>query len=155
MTPQEFIAAIAPAAVASQKLTGISASFVIAQGALESSWDKSGLALSAMNLFGVKADKSWLGETVSIPTKEFINGAWVVVPAKWRKYPTWQACLDDHAQFFRVNRRYADALKVKGDPMAFAAAIVKAGYCTDPDYVSKIKAVIDCHALTQYDQVPA
>jgi flagellum-specific peptidoglycan hydrolase FlgJ len=155
MTPQEFITAIAPAAVASEKLTGISAAFVIAQGALESEWDKSGLALSAMNLFGVKADKSWLGETVSIPTKEFIGGKAVVVPALWRKYPTWQACLDDHAVFFVVNPRYAEALKVRGDPLAFAAAIVKAGYCTDPDYVSKITAVIHSHTLTQFDMVPA
>jgi flagellum-specific peptidoglycan hydrolase FlgJ len=153
MTPQEFIAAIAPATIASATLTGIAASFVIAQGALESAWGDSGLAISAKNLFGVKADKSWLGDTVSIPTKEFESGEEVMVPAVWRKYPTWQACLDDHAAFFRVNPRYADAMQVKGDPLAFAAAIVKAGYCTDPDYVSKIKAVIDCHTLTQYDKV--
>ena len=155
MTPESFIAAIAPAAVASAKLTGFAASFVIAQGALESGWDSSGLALSAKNLFGVKADPSWLGDTVSIPTKEYLNDAWIVIPAKWRKYPTWQACLDDHAQFFRINPRYAAALKVRGDPLAFAAAIVKAGYCTDPDYLSKITDVIHVHNLTQYDVVPA
>jgi len=151
MTPEDFIAAIAPAAVASARLTGISAAFVIAQGALESGWDKSGLALSAMNLFGVKADASWLGETVSIPTEEFLGGKYVIVAAKWRKYPTWQACLDDHAAFFRINPRYAAALLVRGDALAFAAAIVKAGYCTDPNYLAKIADVIHAHNLMQYD----
>jgi flagellum-specific peptidoglycan hydrolase FlgJ len=155
MTPQDFIKAIAPAAIASAKLTGIAASFVIAQAALESGWDKSELALKACNLFGVKADKAWLGETVSIETEEFLNGKYVMVPAVWRQYPTWQACLNDHAAYFRVNPRYAAALKVRGDPMAFAAAIKLAGYCTDPLYVGKIKGVIDAHDLKQYDVAPA
>jgi flagellum-specific peptidoglycan hydrolase FlgJ len=155
MTPQVFIAAIAPAAVASAKVTGIAASFVIAQAALESAWDKSELALQAKNLFGVKADPGWHGPTVSIQTEEFFNGHYEMVPAVWREYPTWQACLDDHAAFFTVNPRYAEALKVRGDPMAFAAAIKAANYCTDPDYVSKIQAVIDDHDLTQYDKVCA
>lgn len=155
MTPENFIAAIAPAAVASARLTGISAAFVIAQGALESGWDKSGLALSAMNLFGVKADKAWTGATVSIETGEFLNGEFVKVPAVWRKYPSWQACLDDHAAFFQINPRYAAALKVRGDALAFAAAIVKCGYCTDPDYLAKIAGIIHAHNLTQYDAAAA
>ncbi len=155
MTPTQFINAIAPAAVASARITGIAASFVIAQGALESGWDDSILGLSASNLFGVKADPSWHGPTVALDTDEFINHAWVKVHAQWRKYPNWQACLDDHARFFFDNPRYADALKVRGDPLAFAAAIVKAGYCTDPDYLAKIACVIKVHDLTQYDKVAA
>jgi flagellum-specific peptidoglycan hydrolase FlgJ len=151
MTPQSFIEVVAPVAAASQKITGIAAAFVIAQGALESAWDKSGLAISANNLFGVKADPSWHGETIMLPTEEYLNGEMVLVEATWRKYPTWQAAFDDHAQFFYDNPRYADALKVKDDPIAFARAIEAAKYATDPGYADKIIALIDEFELTQYD----
>lgn len=86
MTPQEFIAAISPAAQASMRLNKIPASFTVAQAALESSWAKSQLALTGFNLFGVKADKSWKGAALTLPTREFINKQWVTVPAVWRKY---------------------------------------------------------------------
>ena len=35
-------------------------------------------------------------------TKEFIKEQWVVVPALWRKYPSWQSSIDDHAAFGAV-----------------------------------------------------
>ena len=54
MKPQDFIALIGPAAQASRLQTGIPASFVVAQAALESGWGESGLAKRAMNLFGIK-----------------------------------------------------------------------------------------------------
>jgi flagellum-specific peptidoglycan hydrolase FlgJ len=152
MTPQEFISAIAPAAVASARLTGLAPSFVIAQASLESGWDKSELALKAKNLFGVKSSLGWHGATIDIETEEFLSGHYVMVPAVWRVYETWQACFDDHVAFFTENERYKEAWKVRGDPMAFAAAIKAAGYCTDPLYVGKIKSVIDTHDLTQYDR---
>ncbi|GMA48672.1 hypothetical protein GCM10025857_39820 [Alicyclobacillus contaminans] len=53
MTPQQFIATVAPAAVAFYRAHKISAALTIAQAALESEW---GTAAPGNNLFGIKAD---------------------------------------------------------------------------------------------------
>ena len=151
MTDQNaFILKIGPAARASMQATGIPASFTIAEAALESGWGGSQLAAQAMNLFGVKADPSWRGDVLTMPTREFLKGAWCVVQARWRRYSNWQGCMDDHAAFFRQNPRYAKALACK-DGLSFARAVAAAGYATDPQYADKIISVIRAHKLDQLD----
>lgn len=151
MKPADFIAAIAPAAQACQRASGIPASFTIAQAALESSWGGSQLARSGFNLFGVKADESWHGAITMMDTKEFEHGKPVMVPAKWRCYRTWGECLADRAEFFRKNHHYAACFK-ETTGHGWARAVAAAGYATDPDYAEKLIAVIDGRRLTQFDQ---
>lgn len=151
MKTSDFIAQMAPGAQACMRTTKVPASFTIAQAALESGWGSSALAVQAMNLFGVKADKAWRGATVSMPTNEFINGKKVMVPALWRKYSSWDECLSDHARFLVVNRRYAPAFQ-HSDPEAFALAVAAAGYATDPQYAAKVIAVMRSNKLTTFDQ---
>lgn len=151
MTPAEFIAAIGPAARASMAVTGVPASFVIAQAALESSWGRSELATKGCNLFGVKADKAWKGDVLLMPTREFIKGQWVTVEARWRRYAGWRECLDDHALFLLNNQRYRGAFAHAHDGREFARAVAAAGYATDPQYAAKIISVIDARKLTTYD----
>jgi flagellum-specific peptidoglycan hydrolase FlgJ len=151
MTPAEFIAAISPAARASMAKTRIPASFTIAEGALESGWAKSALAVQARNLFGVKADAAWHGDVLTMNTREFLKGKWVMVPAKWRKYSDWQGCMDDHAAFLLNNKRYKPAFEHCGDGESFTRAVAAAGYATDPTYADKIISVICAHGLTAYD----
>ena len=150
MTPQAFIAALGPAATASMVSTRIPASFVVAEGALESAWGSSQLALQALNLFGVKADPSWHGPTFSLQTREFIQGKPVIVPALWRKYGGWAACIADHAQFLTRNPRYAGCF-IHRDGPSFAQAVAAAGYATDPDYAQKITQLITQHGLAVLD----
>lgn len=151
MSPADFIAAIAPAAQACQRASGIPASFTIAQGALESSWGGSQLARTGFNLFGVKADASWKGAIVMMDTKEFEHGKPVIVPAKWRCYRTYGECLADRAEFFRKNKRYTKCFtETTGE--AWCSAVAAAGYATDPDYAKKIIAVIRGRNLTQFDK---
>jgi flagellum-specific peptidoglycan hydrolase FlgJ len=152
MTPAEFIAALAPGAVACMQKTRIPASFTIAQAALESGWCHSALAYDAKNLFGVKADPSWHGEMIAMQTREYQKGQWVTVPAKWRKYPTWEACIEDHAGFLLYNPRYHLAFEHCGDVEAFVQAIAKAGYATDPQYAAKIISIIHSHDLKRFDK---
>jgi len=156
MTPQEFLADLAPLAIASAKATGIPAGFVLAQGALESGWGNSDLTRLACNLFGVKADASWHGDTLAMETEEVVNGKPVVVSALWRKYASWADCVNDHAQFFLCNPRYTAALRLcsgaaAGVSTAFARAVAQAGYASDPDYANKVIAVIESDNLAQYD----
>jgi flagellar protein FlgJ len=75
-------------------------------------------------------------------TTEYVNGQAVRVLAKWRSYDTWADCLLDHANFFHVNQRYAEALKYPHDPFRFTEEISRSGYATDPRYADKIIGVI-------------
>lgn len=153
MKPQEFIEAIAPASKESAHLTSIPASFTIAQAALESAWGESELAKQAFNLFGIKADPAWHGESISLPTLEFIKGKWVTVTAYWRKYPGWLGSINDHARFFMLNRRYRLAMTGKRTGEDFARQIALAGYATDPRYAEKVIAIIRQHKLDRFDGV--
>ena len=153
MKPDEFIAVVAPIAQQSMKRTGIPASFTIAQAALESGWGTSKTTVNARNLFNVKADKAWKGPTWDMPSTEHVAGKDVVQPAKWRSYPDWLSCIEDHASFLLTNPRYKPAFACSGDCAAFARAVAAAGYATDPNYVTKIMAVVKSHNLIQYDKV--
>ena len=150
MTPQAFIAVISDPAKTSALTTKIPASFVVAEAALESGWGTSILTQQAMNLFGVKADQSWHGPTISMNTREYLNGQWVVVPALWRKYSDWLGSIDDHAQFLLTNPRYQPAFAYTTGAL-FAKAVAAAGYATDPQYATKIISIIRAHNLSALD----
>lgn len=151
MKPQEFLDQIVPAAMACHRATGIPASFTLAQAALESGWGASKLAQRGFNLFGVKADRAWKGPTINMDTGEVINGKRVVVPAMWRAYPDWLACLNDRAAFFRKNPRYAKCFtETAGE--GWCRAVAAAGYATDPDYANKLLGMIRARNLTRFDQ---
>lgn len=154
MSPTEFLDQIAPAARAAHHASGIPASFTLAQAALESGWGASRLAQRGHNLFGVKADRAWKGPTISMDTREVFNGQSVMVPALWRAYPDWAACLDDRVQFFKRNNRYASCfLESTGE--GWCRAVAKAGYATDPDYAEKLLAMIKGRDLTRFDKADA
>lgn len=152
MTPQDFINSISPAAQASMRTTKIPASFVVADAALESGWGSSLEAQQAFNLFGVKADPSWHGETWARNTREFLRGQWVIVPALWRKYSDWLESINDHAAFLLDNPRYRSAFSFT-DGESFARAVASAGYATDPDYATKIIEVMRAHGLADLDTI--
>ncbi len=150
MNPNDFIAKIAPAARVSAALTGIPASFTIAQAALESGWGTSRTSAMACNLFNVKADKSWHGPIYQMASTEHLGNKDVLVPADWRMYPDWKTCLDDHARFFSENPRYAACFKeTTGE--GWARAVAAAGYATDPAYADKLIGTMRARNLAQYD----
>ena len=152
MTPAQIKAAIAklkPGADQGETLFGIPSSFTIAQACLESNWLTSMLSVQGNNLFGVKADVSWKGDVLSMPTREESHdGVWSTVVARWRKYASVEQCLTDHAQFFIRNPRYHLALLHPHDGKQFADEVAKAGYATDLQYASKLHSVINAHNLT-------
>ncbi|WP_069267435.1 glycoside hydrolase family 73 protein [Paraburkholderia nodosa] len=150
MTPDDFIAAIAPPAQQLAASSNIPASFTVAQAALESGWATSQLATKYFNLFGVKADPSWTGQIVTLPTTEYVDDKPVTVQAKWRVYDSWLASLQDRAQFLIDNPRYAPAFAYSTGAL-FARAVAAAGYATDPHYAAKIISIINAHGLTQLD----
>jgi flagellar protein FlgJ len=152
MLPADFINAIASAAQESMRVTGVPASVSIAQAALESAWGSSQLATQGFNLFGIKADSSWKGATVTMRTAEVIGGQRVMVNAPFRKYANWLGSINDHGDFLGANKRYAKAFKTT-DGEAFAKAIADAGYATDPEYAQKLISTMRARNLAQYDKV--
>ena len=162
MTPKEFIKQYKPFAMETERKTGISHLFILAQAALESGWAKS---VPGNMFFGVKASKDTpenkrqlllTTEVLSSPTppkeglfvevisvKRLSGGKWLYRVKDWfRKYDSPEECFTDHAQFFFKNKRYAKALEVKADPYKFAEEVAKAGYATAPDYADSLKKLI-------------
>lgn len=66
-----------------------------AQASLESADGKSSLATRSNNLFGIKADPSWRGESVTSNTEEEVNGQRIRVDQKFRKYASTDDSLKD------------------------------------------------------------
>lgn len=156
MNPDDFIDAIAPAARELAASTSIAMakriplSFTVAQAALESGWAKSELAQKYFNLFGVKADSSWAGPTVTLPTTEYVGGMPVTQQATWRVYDSWLDSIKDRAAFLLDNPRYAPAFAYTSGA-TFAQAVAAAGYATDPNYAAKIISIIKTHNLSALD----
>ena len=158
MTPKEFIKQYKPFALETERKTGISHLFTLAQAALESGW---GERTFGNMLFGIKArpetpaDKKQLLRTTEvlssanavfpkiISIKKRADGKYTYTVLDWfRKYETQEECFTDHAQFFFKNKRYAKALLVKSDPYKFAEEVAKAGYATAPNYADSLKKLI-------------
>ncbi len=152
-TPSEFIVYVASAAQTTELASTIPASFTIAQAALESAWDGSGLSQEDFNFFGIKAIGDWSGPAQTWPTVEFLQGHYVSVMAPFRKYASLTEGFEDHARFLdpKINPRYAPAYLHTDDSIAFARAIQAAGYATDPRYADTIAAIIVGHDLKQFD----
>jgi len=149
VTPQQFIAAIAPSAVAFMRAHKISAALIIAQGALESGWGKTALAMGN-NIFGIKADESWRGPATMQLTKEYVNGQWITISAAFRAYPSIQACLEDHDGFL-LQPRY---LNLIGADYKTSCQLIGGTdhYATDPNYAAVLLSIIQQYNLAQYDQ---
>ena len=147
-----FILKLVPIAQDNYNDYGIFPSVTIAQAIHESAWGKSDLSVKANNLFGVKADSSWKGQTIDMQTQEHINGSNITVMAKWRKYDSFEDSVKDHGKFLKENPRYEQSGVFKAkDYKEQAYAIRMAGYATDPQYASLICNIIESYSLNIYD----
>ena len=164
MTQKDFIKTYKPFALESERKTGISAIFILAQAGLESAWGKSPIG---NNFFGIKVPKSLVSSTpkekkqllrttevLSSPNEKHrfpevisitkrTDGKFKYEVKDWfMKYDTPEESFTDHANFFFRNKRYAKALEVKADPYKFAEEVARAGYATAPNYANSLKELI-------------
>lgn len=132
------------------------ASVMIAQAILESDWGRSGLSVSPNNnLFGIKG--SYNGQSVTMKTQEFLNGKWVTIDAKFRKYPSYTESFQDNARLLKTTSFqrgvyfYSGAWKSNTNSYKDATAWLTGRYATAPNYATSLNGLIEKYNLTQYD----
>ena len=126
--------------------SGIPASYMLGQAGHETGWGKSEIrgdnGSNSFNLFGIKATGNWNGKVAEITTTEYIDGAPRKVKAKFRAYDSYEDSFRDYARLITENPRYAQAAQSTGSATAYATALQKAGYATDPLYANKLSRAI-------------
>jgi flagellum-specific peptidoglycan hydrolase FlgJ len=112
------------------------------EAALESAYGLSYLAVHGLNLFGMKQHKVPAFDTLTLPTREVIDGQWKQVEATFVKYPDLKSCfLDRLATLKRLANdtdflRYKIALNAK-TPQDFVTS-VSLKWSTDPNRGKKV-----------------
>jgi peptidoglycan hydrolase FlgJ len=138
-----FIEKMLPQAQAAGRELGVDPRAIIAQAALETGWGTSqpGGTNASNNLFGIKASESRPGLAVAANTQEYTAGVAHDEIARFRAYGSTTDSVNDYVSLLRDNPRYAAALNTGGDVRAFATALQRGGYATDPDYANKLVSV--------------
>lgn len=145
--------------------SGILYSVTAAQMILESGYVTTNLVRSSNNAFGMKATLSgntwesvWDGKsTVTVPTKEWSSASgWVTIDDVFRKYGCLEDSIKDHSLYL-IGAKNGSSLRYKGitecrDYISAANLIKNGGYATDPQYVSKLKSLIERFSLDRYDK---
>ena len=138
--------------------SGIPASFMLGQAGHETGWGKSEIrnkdGSTSFNLFGIKAGKGWTGKVAEITTTEYINGKAQKVTAKFRAYDSYEDSFRDYARLIKESPRYekAESVAQTGSATAYASALQKAGYATDPAYAKKLSGAINSVQRTLREQ---
>lgn len=153
----EFIESVSEVAYDNYKNYGILPSITISQAILESGWGESTLSSEYNNLFGIKADSRWNGESVDLETKENYDD---VIVGAFRAYDSFKASIKDHGKFLSENERYANNGLFEGRTYKEQAqALENAGYSTSKDedgnliYADKLIRVIQENNLMFYDTI--
>lgn len=144
-SPNAFVSRIWPQAVEASRSTGIPPQFLVAHAALESGWGKQEMRFAdgrnSFNLFGVKAGKSWAGDTVEAKTTEYVEGQAQQSVERFRAYGSYEEAFRDYAQLLRNNPRYSNVIASQ-DGTEFARRLQQAGYASDPQYAEKLSRII-------------
>lgn len=139
---QAFLDSIAPWAREAADKLGVAPELVSAHAALESGWGQRPLrnadGSSTYNLFGIKAGSGWHGDVAESATTEYVGGAALKTSARFRAYPDQASAFRDYAQMLIDNPRFRGALGAGSNAHAFASALAKGGYATDPGYAAKL-----------------
>lgn len=129
----------------------IPASVTIAQWAVESGWGRH-MPPNSNNPFGIKALPGQ--PSVTVPTREVIDGKSVFVSAAFHKFASLTEAFDYHGRLLAQGKPYAKARAALPDPVAFANALTGV-YATDPLYGHTLNATMAANSLQRFDKAPA
>jgi len=152
VSSREFVNRVWPHAVEASRSTGIPPVFLVGHSALESGWGRGEIrkadGSNSYNLFGIKAGKSWSGDTVEAATTEYVDGQPTKVTERFRAYGSYEECFSDYANLLRNSPRYTGVIGSQ-DGTEFARRLQQAGYATDPMYADKLSRIINGPTLRQ------
>ncbi len=144
---EAFVATLWPHAVAAGRALGVDPATIVSHAALETGWGRSlpvhPDGASSFNLFGIKASGGWQGGAASAATVEYERGRAVTRTEHFRAYGSLAEGIRDYARLISSSPRYAAALGAGADAGAYAAALQRGGYATDPAYVQKLERVAE------------
>ncbi len=143
----DFVNQHSDAAEAAEAVTGIPASFMVAQAAHESGWGKREIknadGSTSYNVFGIKATGSWTGKTADVTTTEYVRGKAQKQVASFRSYSSYEEAFKDYARLMKNSPRYSQVIENASSAQGFAQGLQRAGYATDPAYAEKLTRVIN------------
>ncbi|MGA8008056.1 MAG: glucosaminidase domain-containing protein, partial [Thiomonas sp.] len=142
---KQFIASILPSVQTAARQLGVTPVAILAQAALETGW---GQHTPGNNVFGVKAGSGWSGGTVQTLTQEFQNGVASVGNAAFRAYQNVADSVQNYTALLS-RPRYQAARDQGNNISAFASALQRSGYATDPNYAAKLVAVAHSPRMQQ------
>jgi len=121
--------------------------YAASEAALESAWGNSTLCREGNNLFGEKQHATPIYDTLTLPTKEYIQGDWIEVDAHWVKFPSWKESFQSRMETLRrlssTYPHYAAALAAP-DGATFITEVSKT-WSTDPLRAEKVLAIHRIH----------
>ena len=151
-SPEQFVEQLWPHAYEAAQALGVTPRILIAQAALETGWGQKlprfADGHSSHNLFGIKADRGWPGNTIVNTTLEFVGDVPVRRRDGFRAYSSYAESFEDYVAFVKTNPRYQDALQ-QTDDKAYIRALHRAGYATDPQYANKVERILTGSTLSR------
>lgn len=154
-TQTEFIKTIAPTVQKVAAAYGVAPSIIIAQAALESDYGSNLLAVKYHNLFAVQAQG---GRTlIALTDKRYSANKWQTETKRFTVYKSWTAAIYDYFDLLQSGNlndsegAYDILLSRKGYRKS-AQLLQDMGFSTDPDYATKLIAIVEKYDLTSYDE---
>lgn len=145
MSPEEFVAWLAPAAQIICRKYDLPVSVCVAQGALESGWGE--YIIGQFNIFGRKWNG--VGDYIAVETEEFYDGQWQTIVAKFQDYVNLDEAVEDWCILITVEPVYSPCLEQRTVVEAFVR-ILGPIYATDPEYADKVLSTIAANNLEDY-----
>lgn len=126
-------------------------SLVIAMAIKESGWGKSQLAAKYYNYFGMKWNTKCGTKYIELPTKEFKNGTYITIKAKFRAYDSMEGGIKGFYDFITGYKRYSNLIG-ETSPAAACKKVAGDGWATAPNYgTSLFNDYILKYNLMRYD----
>ncbi|MBB5887531.1 LysM peptidoglycan-binding domain-containing protein [Lactovum miscens] len=125
---------------------GLYPSVMIAQALLESNSGQSLLASDYNNYFGIK----WTnGESIDLPTTEYLNGEAKAITQPFQVYSSEEESFDAQGQL--LANYYPGTLRANTSSYQDALAALQGVYATDPNYENILDSIIQTYDLTAFD----
>lgn len=143
---KNFVEQYKPASLRVQGEYGVPHQVTLAQAMLESGYGASKLSVEANNMFGMKTNEDWHGDTYEIITGEHTKNGFVKVEAVFKKFGSVEEGFMEYGNYLKNRGFYNDAFENTNDPAKFLQCLVDENgprYATDPQYAGKVLDIMN------------